>query len=248
MEGEFKRRLSKDQSSLGILIQKAFGQSYMSKTLKAISILREVSKELIQSEQNAPLSVKIDEVINILGNEEEDEISKSHDGIHSEDLEDTLTFLKTFSNSYTRDLKTSDLESITKKFTVNKIPKAKPDPDKEPVQRDRSKGNSFKRFDNVIKIKEKLTGIDNFNFNLFDLESLLKEKTLDVLSHYMFEKLDYFELGYFENQTFRAFTHEISTGYLKVPYHSSMHACDVLQTTYMLLVVSQLYEVRMLAS
>lgn len=243
MEGELKRRISKDHNSLGLLIQKVLGQSFMSKTLKAISILREVSKELSQNEQYAPLSLKIDEAINILGNEDEDDISKNHDGLQSDDLGDTFTFLKTFSNSYSRDLKTSDLENITKKFTVNKVAKVKPEPDKEAIQRDKSKGNSFKRFDSVIKIKEKLNCIDNYNFNLFELESLLKEKTLDVLSHFMFEKLDYFELGYFENQTFRAFTYEISNGYLKVPYHNSMHACDVLQTTYMLLVVSQLYEV-----
>lgn len=129
-------------------------------------------------------------------------------------------------------MKSSDLKNITKKFTVSKYTKEVIDsPDQETKKRDRNKGDSFKRFDNVIKIKEKLLASDNFNFNIFELEGLVKDKTLEVLSHYVFEKLNYFELKYFDEITFKTFTQEISEGYLRIPYHNSIHACDVFQTT-----------------
>lgn len=97
MEREAKPRISEDQSSLGLLIQKALGNSFVSRSLKAISILREVNKELSQIEANSDLCFKIEEAISILGNEE-DIVSKNNESFQSEDLGDTLTFLKTFSS------------------------------------------------------------------------------------------------------------------------------------------------------
>lgn len=243
MEKVARVSFSDSKNNLGVLIQKAIGQSYVSKTLKAISILREVSKELKKTNEDSSLSSKIDQAINLLGNEEDDEISRSNDTLHSEEFEDTFTYLKTFSNSYTRDMKKTDFRNVAKKFTVRRNSKIKFDSTDKEINRKEKRGFSFKRFDSVIKIKDKLSTCDNFNFNLFELESLIKEKTFEVLSHYIFQKLDYFELGYFDEGSFKTFASEIAEGYLKIPYHNSLHACDVFQTTYILLVTTQLYEV-----
>lgn len=245
MEHKARVSFSEDKSSLDVLIQKAIGQSYVSKTLKAISILREVSKVLRIDDEDSKLSLKIDQAINLLGNEEDDELTRNNESLQSEEFDDTFTFLKTFSNTYSRDLKRTDFRNVAKKFTVRKNSKIKFEvQDIEPMKKEK-RSISFKRFDSVIKIKDKLSTCDHFNFNLFELEALVKDKTLEVLAHYIFEKLDYFELGYFVETTFKAFTQEIASGYLKIPFHNSMHACDVFQTTYILLVSTQLYEVNL---
>lgn len=89
-----------------------------------------------------------------------------------------------------------------------------------------------------------LTNLDDFEFDIFELDKYLKEKTLYYITYEVF-----CEKGYFDNlikeKTFNNVMEEVSKGYNRnIPYHNDLHAGDVFQTVFLMFTLGDLEEVR----
>ncbi|KAJ3225012.1 cAMP-specific 3',5'-cyclic phosphodiesterase 4B [Clydaea vesicula] len=78
----------------------------------------------------------------------------------------------------------------------------------------------------IVSILEKS---DHWNWEIFDLFEASKGWPLFSLSHFLFSKQDLFRKFRIQKKPFMKFLTHIETGYHSdVPYHNSIHACDVL--------------------
>ena len=85
-------------------------------------------------------------------------------------------------------------------------------------------------------VKENLANIENFDYNIFDLDDILDRQTLTFLSLEILGKLNFFEDRLLREDNFRNFMKEITNGYDRnVTYHNDLHAGDVLQTTFVII-------------
>lgn len=93
-----------------------------------------------------------------------------------------------------------------------------------------------------LKVNQLLNKIEDFDFNVFDLESLANKKTLLYISKEVFD-LQFFFDDLIDEVKFISFLNEITKGYSRStsPYHNDIHAADVLQTTYVLTEKGSLY-------
>ena len=85
------------------------------------------------------------------------------------------------------------------------------------------------------QVKDELSRIDTFEFNIFDLDLLIQKKSMFYVLNYILNKYNFIE-DLLVQKNYISFVNEIINGYnRKVPYHNDMHATDVLQTTHILL-------------
>jgi hypothetical protein len=95
-------------------------------------------------------------------------------------------------------------------------------------------GKIFSHLENVAKLE----------FNIFDLDELVERKTTFYLSYEIFSREDYFD-SLIDEDKFKNFINEIIKGYNRsIPYHNDLHAGDVLQTLYHVIVSGDLENVR----
>lgn len=91
------------------------------------------------------------------------------------------------------------------------------------------------------EVSEAMFLIENFDFNVFDVEKLVGKKTLHFCSNEIFELLNFFE-DLIDEAVFKRFINEIEKGYYREsPYHNDIHAADVLQTTYLIMEKGSFY-------
>lgn len=82
-------------------------------------------------------------------------------------------------------------------------------------------------------IRAILSRVDEWDFDLFALERLAGRRVLSVLAYHIFEeRLNCFTQFDIKPAFFANFIATIEDGYKDVPYHSHIHAADVLQNTY----------------
>ena len=80
-----------------------------------------------------------------------------------------------------------------------------------------------------------LNKIEDFEFNIFELDKLVGENTLLYLANEIFSSLYFYE-DLIDEKIFRSFVMKISSGYSRdVSYHNDIHAADVLQTLYVMM-------------
>eukprot|EP01119_Soliformovum_irregulare_P001704 TRINITY_DN1144_c0_g1_i3.p1 TRINITY_DN1144_c0_g1~~TRINITY_DN1144_c0_g1_i3.p1 ORF type:complete len:742 (-),score=223.09 TRINITY_DN1144_c0_g1_i3:206-2431(-) len=71
----------------------------------------------------------------------------------------------------------------------------------------------------------------DWNFEIFKLYDLAKEKTMPILAMAIFRKHDLIERFDIDEQRFMNFFSALQRGYMSNnPYHNAIHACDVMQT------------------
>lgn len=76
---------------------------------------------------------------------------------------------------------------------------------------------------------------------MFDLDELINRKTLFYVSHEIFTLLNFYD-DLIPRLTFKNFIEEITDGYFRsVTYHNDLHACDVLQTCYIIMEKGSIY-------
>jgi hypothetical protein len=93
----------------------------------------------------------------------------------------------------------------------------------------------------ISNVNSNLGKIDDFDYNIFELDELLEKHTLPYLSMEIMSKLNYFEEKLLGEEKFRYFLREVTKGYDRnVTYHNDLHAADVLQTTYIILMKGDL--------
>ena len=94
------------------------------------------------------------------------------------------------------------------------------------------------------KIFSHLENVSKLEFNIFDLDELVERKTTFYLSYEIFSRKDYFD-SLIDEEKFKNFINEIIKGYNRsIPYHNDLHAGDVLQTLYHVIISGDLENVR----
>jgi len=72
-------------------------------------------------------------------------------------------------------------------------------------------------------------GIDTLEFDIFSFKEITGGEELALITYYLFERHNFFELLNIEIPVFSNFIRKIQSGYLPNPYHNSTHAADVVQ-------------------
>lgn len=89
-----------------------------------------------------------------------------------------------------------------------------------------------------------LDKISSFEFNIFELNEIVGEKTLHYLSKYVLKDLDFLSDDMLNENKYDLFLDELVEGYDRaVYYHNDLHAGDVFQTVYMMFDNGSLIEV-----
>lgn len=93
----------------------------------------------------------------------------------------------------------------------------------------------------IGKLNESLNKIEGFDFDIFELDDLINRKSLYYVSHEIFSMLNFYD-DLIPESIFKSFIEEITEGYSRnIPYHTDLHACDVLQTCYCIMEKGSIY-------
>ncbi len=96
----------------------------------------------------------------------------------------------------------------------------------------------------IKQLAKSLSKIESHEFDVFELNSLIENKTLHFTLNQILNKFVFFKESVSE-ELFSNFIMDITAGYdRKVPYHNDLHATDVLQTTNVLIEKGNLVGVR----
>lgn len=83
------------------------------------------------------------------------------------------------------------------------------------------------------QVNNNLSTIDNYDYNIFELNELIETHSMTFMSVEIFNRLDFFNKKLLNEETLKKFVSEISKGYDRnITYHNDLHAADVFQTTY----------------
>mmetsp|Transcript_31501 Transcript_31501/g.32707 ORF Transcript_31501/g.32707 Transcript_31501/m.32707 type:complete len:515 (+) Transcript_31501:12-1556(+) len=248
--------LSKNKSivsDISRFAEQVHSLSGTAKAVRAIKLVKSVQEDLLKHLQAVPelrqTNEKISEVLDLLQNLDDEHMDsfsldkhESHDQADQAEVSDALNLFKSFSNNYSTELKTKNLKDLkqssskftSKGFKIRKSVILEPIVEnKEELQKEKESKIGIQRLSDVIKTTEKLGKVFTFECNIFDFDELFKEKTLPVISSYVFKHQGFFELGYFKEDDFFKFAEEVAAGYdRKIVYHNDLHAIDVFQTVY----------------
>ena len=93
--------------------------------------------------------------------------------------------------------------------------------------------------ENLISYYEKtLNQINDPNFNIFSFQkslNLTNSNLMYTISNFIFEKLGFYKENIISKKKLKSFTNKVVSLYKSNPYHNSIHACDVLQTCYIII-------------
>ena len=84
-------------------------------------------------------------------------------------------------------------------------------------------------------VDKALVKVDNFDFNVFELDGLIQKKTLYCVLTHILNKYNFIK-DLLNEKHYLNFMNEVINGYdRKVIYHNDLHATEVLQTTYIMI-------------
>lgn len=217
---------------------KHFLQSNLTKVL---SELKDISSCLKQIQQT-DLSVRIDNIIYLI--DDLDSTTDTHSLSETKEKDPYLiSFLSSFSKKESNLNMNSTQQILSKRFSVKKQVEKEVETEEGNETAGRIRKTSYYLLSNLLKVREKLTNISNFDFNIFELEALVKDKTLMTVSNAVFKRMDMFSSDLINENMLLDFVKEISNGYSSsVPYHNQVHAADVLQTCYVFINKGSFYE------
>ena len=96
----------------------------------------------------------------------------------------------------------------------------------------------------LSQVNLNLATIDNFDYNIFDLNELIETQTMTFMSVEIFSRLDYFNENILNEERLINFVNKVTKGYDRnVTYHNDLHAADVLQTAYVVIRKSETLKV-----
>ena len=100
--------------------------------------------------------------------------------------------------------------------------------------------NSNQNVVSFLKVREILSTVNNFDFNIFSLNELLNNRTLIFMASEIFASFNFFD-SILKESTFNNFIKNILEGYSrKVLYHNDLHAADTMQTLFVMIEKGQL--------
>ena len=93
--------------------------------------------------------------------------------------------------------------------------------------------------ENLISYYNKmLNKINDTNFNIFHFQNSLNlnnSTLMYTISNYIFEQLGLYKEKIISKNKLKSFTNKVVSLYKSNPYHNIIHACDVLQTCYIII-------------
>jgi len=91
------------------------------------------------------------------------------------------------------------------------------------------------------ELNNALNKIEDFEFNVFELDELVRTNTMVYVANEIFNSLYFYE-DVIDEKCFRKFVQAISDGYSRdVAYHNDLHATDVMQTVYVMMEKGSVY-------
>eukprot|EP01084_Bolivina_argentea_P279401 477658_1 len=101
----------------------------------------------------------------------------------------------------------------------------------------------FFRFSSMKEVSELLENgmlSDFTDWNIFALYDICGHHTLLICANYLFLKLNLYDTLNISQDEFLLFLQKIESGYLEIPYHSSLHGTDVMVNSFHFLINSNL--------
>ncbi len=95
-----------------------------------------------------------------------------------------------------------------------------------------------KNEDLISHYKKMMETISDPNFNIFHFQNTLnlnKSSLMYTISNYIFEQLGFYKEKIISKNKLKSFTNKVVSLYKSNPYHNIIHACDVLQTCYIII-------------
>jgi len=160
-----------------------------------------------------------------------------------------LDYIAKYSHIETNQRKEQDLLALnnnrrTSTLSIKSVNLSSTETDNANNQRRNTRMSTFLSPSLLGKIFSHLENVAKLDFNIFDLDELVERKTTFYLSYEIFSRKDYFQ-SLIDEDKFKNFINEIIKGYNRhIPYHNDLHAGDVLQTMYHVIVVGDLERVR----
>jgi hypothetical protein len=88
-----------------------------------------------------------------------------------------------------------------------------------------------------------LAQVGSFDFDIFDIDSIVGKKALRYISFEIFNKFNFFE-EILDESKYKNFIERLTDGYDRnIIYHNDLHATDVLQTMYVMIEKGSLVDV-----
>lgn len=96
----------------------------------------------------------------------------------------------------------------------------------------------------IAKISNEISKLDQCDFNIFEFDNLLGKKASVYIAQEIINRLDYYKYGTINKNKLEKFLNEIVEHYDRVNalYHNDLHACDVMQTLYTILIKGKIEE------
>jgi len=160
-----------------------------------------------------------------------------------------LDYIAKYSHIEANQRKEQDLLALnnnrrTSTLSIKSVNLSSTETDNANNQRRNTRMSTFLSPSLLGKIFSHLENVAKLDFNIFDLDELVERKTTFYLSYEIFSRKDYFQ-SLIDEDKFKNFINEIIKGYNRhIPYHNDLHAGDVLQTMYHVIVVGDLERVR----
>lgn len=96
-----------------------------------------------------------------------------------------------------------------------------------PMEKKQTLGFASKKLHYNSEARKELEKCETLDFNIFKLRRETEKNELFVLSNYLMNKHDFFNILNIDPEVFGHFTKKIQSGYNDVPYHNQIHASDV---------------------
>lgn len=218
-------------------------KEFNTKCENIIAKLKEIYKEA-QTQNDLTAIEDIEWIIKTLNEEniyEIDPLVVNNEELNTEDNKDGLDFLMQYSKIEDLKQKAKDFDAVRKSPTRRS--KTFTDSDKNPISQ--LDGNSNQeRLTNLLspsvaeKITSLLTRIEFTDFDIFALDDLMKEKSSLIVSHEILKRVDLCNSELIDTQTLRSFLAKVVDSYSRenAYYHNDLHAADVMQTTFTMIV------------
>jgi len=159
-------------------------------------------------------------------------------------------YLRYFSKYFENDQKKNDLSKVNElsNSRLNTSPRVRKsslfqnlNPRKSSIQAYNTDNKidmgSMEKLGNILK------SVDSFEFNVFELDKIVGRKTIFYTVNEVFER--YSDLiNLVDEKKFKNFLNYISDNYYRNnPYHNDLHAADVFQTTYVIMIKGNIVDV-----
>ena len=249
------------QHSLQPSSQKKLGKQFNTKCENIIEKLKEIRQEALNQKDNASV-LDIDWVIKTLNEEniyELDPLVVNDDSLNTEENKNGIDYLMQYSKIEDMKQRTKDLtlvrsnNSRSRTFSSSENAKILSEGfDEEKLSKRRE--SAVLSMSSVLspsvseKIITTMKRIAYCDFDIFSLDELMNEQVSMLVASEILNSLDFVKDGFVEPTILKDFIQVVAMSYNRknAIYHNDLHAADVMQTLFTMMVRGDLQNVRLL--